>query len=69
MHLKWVLIALASSEGELTEKQILKQQKKIKKKADKQKEQSHPTRPKIEDNFPWVLLQYFHKNAQLREKM
>jgi len=53
MHIKWVVIGLVSAQ-ELTEKQILKQQKKLKKKAEKQKEQNvsstnGPSRPKIEE--------------------
>ena len=50
MHIKWAVLGLVSTQ-ELTEKQILKQQKKLKKKAEKQKLQneSGPSRPKIEE--------------------
>ena len=58
MHIKWAVLGLVST-LELTEKQILKQQKKLKKKAEKQKNQkenlqsgpsSHgPSRPKIDE--------------------
>ena len=55
MHIKWAILGLVSAQ-ELTEKQILKQQKKLKKKAEKKAEQKQqnasngqPSRPKIEE--------------------